>query len=226
MATQVTTPSSASAAYGLTSATPQGSSRMGKDEFMKLLLAQIGAQDPLSPMDNQAFVAQLAQFSNLEQMQTMNGSLEALLVAQASSNQTQVANLVGKDVVYVSDTVQLPPGGGPATLLGNLTSGATEVTATITDANGKVVRTVRYGAHEAGDVALAWDGRDDQGRVLPEGSYKVQLAAADVNGDSVPIASRGKARVTGVSFAEGFPQLLLGTTRINLASVVEILQAP
>jgi len=83
-------------------------SSLGKDAFMTLLVQQIRSQDPLSPVDNQAFVAQLAQFSSLEQMQKVNDNLLGLAVLQQSnalmSQLTQSSALIGKDVRYVDPT--------------------------------------------------------------------------------------------------------------------------
>lgn len=78
---------------------------LGKDSFMKLLVNQLKNQDPLSPTDNQAFIAQLAQFSSLEQMQTLNENILGLAVLQQSNalmaQLTQSSALIGKDVRYM-----------------------------------------------------------------------------------------------------------------------------
>src|SRR5438874_406051 len=88
-----------------------GSNKMGKDEFLKILMAQLSNQDPASPADTGQFVAQLAQFSALEQSQNMNTNLENLLVAQASATQNSAINLVGKDILYKTDSLTLTEGG-------------------------------------------------------------------------------------------------------------------
>jgi len=78
---------------------------LGKDAFMTLLVQQMRNQDPMAPMDNQAFVAQLAQFSSLEQMTKVNDNLLGLAVLQQSnalmSQLTQSSALIGKEVRYV-----------------------------------------------------------------------------------------------------------------------------
>lgn len=68
---------------------------LGKDDFMKLLLAQLKQQDPLKPMDDQQFIAQTAQFNSLEQMQTLNKTLTAVLDSQQL---TESSALIGKTV--------------------------------------------------------------------------------------------------------------------------------
>ncbi|MBK7878704.1 MAG: hypothetical protein IPJ77_23855 [Planctomycetes bacterium] len=81
---------------------------LGKDAFLSLLVQQMKNQDPMAPTDNQAFIAQLAQFSSLEQMQKVNDNLLGLAVLQQSnalmSQLTQSSALIGKDVRYVDPT--------------------------------------------------------------------------------------------------------------------------
>jgi len=72
--------------------TPNG---LGKDDFMKLLLAQMGNQDPLKPMDDKEFITQLAQFNSLEQMQQVNKSMGTLATAQSA---TQASGMLGQQV--------------------------------------------------------------------------------------------------------------------------------
>src|SRR3712207_366020 len=85
----------------------RGSSKLGKEEFLKLLMAQLSHQDPTAPADSTQFVAQLAQFASLEMMTNANDTLEALLVSSAAQQQAAVANLVGKDVQYNTEKVNL-----------------------------------------------------------------------------------------------------------------------
>ena len=74
---------------------------LGQDDFMKILLTQLTYQDPLSPMDNQEFIAQFAQFSQLEQSRQTNESLDSLFGLQATN---QAVNLLGKTVEVRSDS--------------------------------------------------------------------------------------------------------------------------
>lgn len=68
---------------------------LGKDAFLQLLVTELRYQDPLSPMDNKEFIAQMAQFSSLEQMQNMNNNMENFLRIESLS---QGAALIGKEV--------------------------------------------------------------------------------------------------------------------------------
>lgn len=91
---------------------------LGKYEFLKILAAQLQNQDPTNPMDNKDFIAQLAQFSTLEQMQNMSESfnafgaeLKSMLVQQTSANDSllvmQAASLIGKHAAAQVDNVNI-----------------------------------------------------------------------------------------------------------------------
>ena len=72
-----------------------GTNELGKDAFMQLLLVQMQQQDPLEPMDNQQMLAQMAQFSSLEQMQNLNSTFEKTNNISAFMSST---NMLGKEV--------------------------------------------------------------------------------------------------------------------------------
>ena len=74
--------------------------QMGKDEFLKLLTVQLSKQDPLSPMKNTEFIAQMAQFTSLEQIKNLNNEVGNLRKDFLSMQSLQ---LVGKKVSFFSD---------------------------------------------------------------------------------------------------------------------------
>lgn len=78
-----------------TSASASPASNLGLQDFMKILLTQLTYQDPLKPMDNQEFIAQVAQFTSLEQMQQVNTKVEQLVANQAA---LQSIGLMGRIV--------------------------------------------------------------------------------------------------------------------------------
>ena len=74
---------------------------ISQDDFLEILLTQLTFQDPLKPLDNQEFVAQMAQFTNLEQTRQLNANSEILLTVQSA---TQSIGLIGKTVTVLTDT--------------------------------------------------------------------------------------------------------------------------
>jgi flagellar basal-body rod modification protein FlgD len=199
----------------------QGNNKLGKNEFLKLLMTQLGNQDPTSPASTEQFVTQLATFASLELQQNSNDQLENLLLAQASSNQTAMSTFVGKDIVYRTDSLMLEAG-KPALGEAQLASKAEKVTVVVQDANGKPVRTMQMGSQEAGAMTINWDGRDDQGRSLPAGKYKLQVTASDTDGKSIAVDQRGRGHVSGVSFEGGVAQARVGDMLVKIPDIVEI----
>ena len=91
--------------------TPQtettGGTALDRDAFMQLLIAQMQNQDPTEPTSNEQFIAQLAQFSSLEEMQTVNENLVAMAALDQGnalmSQLTSASALIGKEVVYTNE---------------------------------------------------------------------------------------------------------------------------
>lgn len=210
-----------SGAFSGALAPQQASGDLGKDDFMKLLIAQMANQDPLSPVDNSEFIAQLAQFSSLEAMNGVRDSVDSLSLLQTAATNAQVASLVGREVSVQGEDFSLHQ--DQAVELGyQLGAAADKVEVTIYDKAGKKVRTLSLGPQEAGAGTFTFDGHDDDGNPLPEGDYTFKIAAFDADGASVDSITKISGHVTGVSFENGYPELLIGEQRYPLASVTEI----
>jgi len=197
---------------------------LGKDDFLRLLITQLQNQDPLSPVDNSQMIAQLAQFSSLEQMQGVSSRLDTLLVAQTSANNLGTAGMVGRDVAYRTDRVDWTYGGPPVALGARLDAPA-DVSVVVQDASGRTVRTLALGMQAAGEVQFTWDGLDARGNPLPSGTYKLNLGAKTGAGTDVAATLRARGRVRGVTFEGEIPMLLIGSSRVKMSDVVEITQA-
>ena len=85
---------SSGTSYGSSSSTTKSNQELGKDEFLKLLVTQLKTQDPLSPLEDKDFIAQMAQFTSLEQMKNMNNSVQI----------TQATSFIGKQVTWADNT--------------------------------------------------------------------------------------------------------------------------
>ncbi len=147
----------------------QGAASMAQNDFLKLLISQLSHQDPLNPTDSSEFVAQLAQFSGLEQMVSMNDKLNTLAMAEAASNSMSTASLLGRQITVASKDVDLASE-GDATLSFDFGQNASKVEVTISDQDGHVLRVIELGACDSGMSSVTWDGCDTDGNRLPEGS--------------------------------------------------------
>jgi flagellar basal-body rod modification protein FlgD len=76
---------------------------LGKEDFLKLLVAQLTHQDPTNPMQDTEFVTQLATYSGLEQQMTMNKNLETLIAANTATTAASAVSLIGKVVGYIGE---------------------------------------------------------------------------------------------------------------------------
>ncbi len=196
---------SASGAYDMASAS------LGKQDFLQLLVAQLQQQDPLNPQDGAQFVAQLAQFSSVEQLMNIGTGMDTLAMAQQAATSAQVVGFIGRDVVSLADvsnaSVDLaePPG------VSFSLNGATQsVTVEIVDGAGKTVRTIEAGNLESGSQTIAFDGRDSGGALLdPEANYSARVM--------------GRDRVVGVTYESGYPELLLDSGgKVRMADIVRV----
>lgn len=189
-----------------------------QDDFLKLLIAQLQNQDPLQPMDNQQFAAQLATFNSLEQLIGINDKLGELQNAQGTTNQFNAASLIGKEVETSGNTVNLQAG-APAKISYQLGANAARVVVNVQDASGALVRQMSLGAQATGDQSMAWDGKDAAGRAVSPGIYNFEVNAFDFNGKQVQATGRIRGTVTAVSFAGREPVLEIGNLSVPLSAV-------
>ncbi|RUL55802.1 flagellar hook assembly protein FlgD [Lysinibacillus antri] len=90
-----------------------GTNELGKDAFLQILITQLQNQDPTQPMDDKEFIAQMAQFSSLEQMQNMTTAMKNLLESQQQSQLMNYTTFVGKEVKWHELTDKLDEKGNP-----------------------------------------------------------------------------------------------------------------
>jgi len=208
------------------SGTAEESSRvLGKEDFLRLLTTQLRYQDPLSPLSNEAFIAQTAQFSSLEQLQNVNKALERLAAQVNSNGSASAAQLLGRQITLNGSPLTLEQT-GPVMLGYSLPASAASVSIQVRDETGVLVRTLTPGQQGGGLHQISFDGLDDTGRRLPPGSYSYQVLAMDSAGRTIPGAVTGGGQVTGISVEDGQLLLMLGDQRVPLSSVVGITAGP
>jgi len=198
-----------------------GSSPLGKDQFLQLLVTQMQYQDPLSPMDNAQFTAQLAQFSSLEQLFQVNDNLAGLTASQTPAGMASIAGFIDREILATGDSTEVSTSGA-SPIQFYLDGPAEIVNAVVTDANGTIVRNLTLGRQPGGDREVGWDGLDDNGSPLPAGTYRFNVVAQDEAGASVEARTQVQGLVSGAIYESGQAQLVVGTRRIPLTDVVAV----
>jgi len=202
--------------------TTEASSELGKDAFLTLFVAQLENQDPLNPLENTEMVAQLAQFSSLEQLTNISESLETVLSAVAGLQHVGATSYIGKDVLAGGDSIALADGKATEVTY-VIPLDATNVYAHIYDADGNLVGSIEIGDVEQGEHDFTWDGKDATGKACSDGTYYVAFTGTDADGDYLSISTMVEGRVTGVSTSGGSIILSLADGRsVALSNVYEV----
>ncbi len=209
-----------------TTATVQGKSSLGKDDFMKLMISQLKNQDPLNPMDGTQFSAQLAQFSSLEQLSNLNSymkqSIDANAVLTQSINNTLITGLIGKDVKINGGNLQIRE--QENIVLGyNLPSQAKSAQIKIYNESGSLVRTIEGIPTSIGNSKLSWDLTDNNGNKLPNGNYKFEVEALDNNGEKLSLNLFKIGTLDGVRFTDQGTVLIVGGAEYSISDIAEVL---
>lgn len=187
----------------------------GQDEFMRLFMAQLQNQDPLTPQDGADFVAQLAQFSSLEQLAQLNARLESLEAGQAAASRASLTDLVGRTVEARADSITLSEQGTPP-LQVHLDGPAESVTVTVFDEAGTPIRTVELGATGAGDTPVAISP------ALPAGTYRIEVKATNGSGGEVSGFPKLKAVVDALEFSGGIAKFRLGGALLTPSDILSV----
>lgn len=208
--------------YQIQSEQSTASSELGKNEFMELMLAQMKNQNPLEPQDNGDFIAQLAQFSSLEEMQGLSGSVQDVVGQFRSTQALQASAMVGRTVMVPSQTGILGASGE--------VTGSIEVPATtsslrvdIMNSSGELVRQLDLGSAQSGQKAFSWDGKDSSGNDMPDGTYLIK-ANASYTGGTEQLSTMVSANVDSVSLGTsgGVTLNLAGMGSVALSDVRQI----
>lgn len=204
-------------------AKPKSSSMTAnQQDFLKLFTTQLQNQNPLDPTKNEAFVAQLAQFSQLEATTNMATQLAALTQSLQGDRMMAGAALIGKSVVVPSGTFQLKSG-QPVSANLELPNGADGVQMEVLNAAGQVVHQQILGAQPAGSLNFSWSGQNSQGQAQPEGNYRFRASAVSQGKNITPSIST-TATIRGISQEPNGDMLLQvqGGSSIRLADVKRI----
>jgi flagellar basal-body rod modification protein FlgD len=197
---------------------------LGKDQFLKLLIAQLQNQDPMNPMQGDQMASELAQFSSLEQLQEINTTLTGQQSAAGSllgAVQAGAAiNTIGHTVVAAGNQVQVGGTNGQTSVTASLSGAAASGTLHIFNSAGAEVGTETLGSLPAGkqsiDITAATKG-------LPAGSYTYSIDAKDGSGAAITVQTYTTGKVDGISSGQNGITLTIGGMSVPYANVIQIL---
>ncbi len=211
---------SASSSTASTSTTSSTSPDAAADRFLTLLVTQLRNQDPLNPLDNAQVTSQLAQLSTVTGINKLNDTVAAMSAQFAAGQYLQALPMVGHDVLVADNRMTLTEGKGQ--YAATFAAAADHVSVKISDADGKVVRTIDTDATQAAGVAtFAWDGKKDDGTACADGTYTVAVTATKA-GASVAIDTLTVGHVSGV--VPGTNSTLLQLGNLGVVDLAQILQ--
>lgn len=197
------------------STTKAANNTLGKDSFLKMLIAQLQNQDPLNPMDGTAFVAQLAQFSSLEQLTNLNTTMSALPDYLGQFTNAQMVNLIGNEAVAKGNAITV--NGSSTKITYRLPSDIQSGTIKIYNSNGLLVDTVNIGSQKAGLQSTLWNSSSHGA-----GNYTCEISATDRKGQVVTVEKMLSGTIEGVSFQDGSSYLTIQGQQVAFSNVVAI----
>ncbi len=200
---------------------------IGKDAFLTMMVAQLKHQDPLSPMEGSDFTAQLAQFSSLEQQMNTNTNLSSILGAlQASSDETNLFNYIGRNITSDGNPVTVEDGEVLSGGTFNLGETAT-IDVIVYNSDGNPVRVISSGAEtlEEGSYNIGWDGRDENGNPALNGEYTYDVIAKNLDGEYIAVSTKNSGLVSGLTSSGGKTYLVVNGDRVDPDSVETISMA-
>lgn len=213
-----------------TTATSSGTARtqekdsgtqLDQNQFLQLMIAQMKNQDPTKPMDPTTFMSQLAQFSTVTGIESMNKSISGLSESLLSSQVLSGTSLVGHDVLAQATTGNLATGG---TIEGavDVPAGTQTLKVNVLDTSGQLVRTITLQPSE-GRLEFSWDGQTSAGAAAPAGSYELKILAGDGK-DTIQLNSLLSSHVNSVTIDASTHELSLNTNNgtLPLSSVRRI----
>ena len=185
-------------------------------------MAQMQYQDPLNPVADTDFTAQLAQFSSLEQLTNINSGVETLNAGTEQQQMLNAVSFIGKEITATGNSLSKMDG-NISSLSFELSEAAANVTVNIFDSSGNIVDTIEMGQLQAGSYNVDWDGLDSDGSELADGVYLCYMGAEDADGNAVLVTPSATGVVEGVEVVGSSYYLRLEDGReVDLLQITEV----
>jgi len=196
--------------------------QLTSDDFMKLFITQLKYQDPTQPMDTDKMLQETSQMTQLKSNQDLSIGLKKLISRLDESREFNSVALIGKTIDTGKNSVILDKNKNDIPFDLYFKDDFIDATIKIEDLNGNIVKEIKIKDGEKGIQHFSWDGTDDNGNKLPEGSYKI-IADYTTNDKKQLSTILGQYPVSAVKFENGEAMLKIGENYIPMSSVKEVL---
>jgi flagellar basal-body rod modification protein FlgD len=194
---------------------------LGQSAFLTMMVAQLQHQDPLNPVQGTDFTSQLAQFSGLEQQINTNANLSAILKAiEDQGGDQNLLDYIGKEITCQDNLVTLANGAAGGATFSLAEPG--EVMVSIFDDSGNQVYSYARSGLAAGTHAVEWNGQSLSGQSVADGTYRYEIQAISAAGYLQDVQATYTGTVTGLTYVNGSPQLLMGGRSVDPKSVLSV----
>ena len=198
-------------------------SELGQDEFLQLMTTQLSNQDPLKPMDNGDFLAQIAQFGTVSGVKDLNASFNNFASSLQSSQALQASTLIGRDVLIENDQAYLDAQGNMQAAV-ELDRAADNVTLNIYSANNELLGQVDAGARPAGLVQFNWDGVTLNGSQATPGIYRVEVSVKRGSSEVEALSPMVAARVNSLTLGAVGKEMQVELEQLGQVDFSRVLQ--
>jgi flagellar basal-body rod modification protein FlgD len=208
------------------SSTTTSNATMDKDSFLTLLCAQLQNQDPLDPMESYDFTAQLAQFTQIEQLTNISDLIQTAIDSNSTlmdtMSNTLAINLIGKEVAVNTSTINYD-GTNAVEFSFDVPDDATALGVTVYDSSGNVVKNLDMTDFDFGTNTVSWDGTDSDGNAVDSGDYIITVAYNDSDGTTTSLQPYITGTITGIKYKDGETYVVVDGNEISFSNLKEII---
>ena len=193
--------------------------KLGKQDFLNLLMTQMANQDPMDPMDSEGMMRQLASMGTVEQLQNLNSQTAKMMEIQQHIARSTAGSLLGKDVEVGAREIPLNNGETiPVTY--KLDGSADRVMLLVHDSTGEMIREINLESRAQGAHEFAWDGRDNDGDMMPNGNYNYNVFARTDGGEEVGVTLTKSGQVSMIRFEGSEPLLKVNGEWVEAKGII------
>lgn len=205
----------------VTSTAAADKTKLGKDDFMTLLLVELQHQDPTEPMDSEKILTQTSQLAGLEASENTNKALEDLAASLSSTQQFSTIAAIGKTADLGSNAIVLEEEGSTSTFEVYFPSDIEQGSVQVLDSSGNIVQTLDVGTNPSGVYQFDWDGLDSGGNIADSGVYYITASYTDPAGTALE-TRLGAYPIESVRFEGGQTLVKVGSSYVPLENIVEV----